>query len=135
MYNRTWAVVFLFSFHATVDLRHRSGMWIIFYFLYIPRRYRRSEPLYLFLLTFIYVYNTLLGLGKYFCFLGKLVLHSNTTPRGSVVGKIMYFIDIRSVGSLYHFIKGLIWFCKPCRNKPFFFSFQRRGTRSWKVIY
>ena len=78
MYNRPWAVVFLFSFHATVDLRHRLGMWIIFYFLYIPRRYHRSEPLYLFLLTFIYVYNTLLGLGKYFCFLGKLVLNSNT---------------------------------------------------------
>ena len=56
----------------------RLGMWIIFYFLYIPRRYHRSEPLYLFLLTFIYVYNTLLGLGKYFCFLGKLVLNSNT---------------------------------------------------------
>ena len=78
MYNRPWAVVFLFSFHATVDLRHRSGMWIIFYFLYIPRRHRRSEPLYLLMLTFIYVYNTLLGLGKYFCFLGKLVLNSNT---------------------------------------------------------
>ena len=43
MYNRPWAVVFLFFlFHAIVDLRHRSGMQTIFYFLNIPRRYGRS---------------------------------------------------------------------------------------------
>ena len=60
------------------------------------------------MLTFIYVYNTLLELGKYYCFLGKLVLHYSNTFQ--CLEKIMHSLEIKSEGSLNYFTKELRWF-------------------------
>ena len=82
------------------------------------------------MLTFIYVYNTLLELGKYYCFLGKLVLHYSNTFQ--CLEKIMHSLEIKSVGYLNYFTKELRWFCKPRRNSSFCCHLGRKGK---KVIY
>ena len=54
------------------------------------------------MLSFIYVYNTLLELGKYYCFLGKLVLHYSNTFQCLEKNYALFRNKICRLSELFH---------------------------------
>ena len=98
MYNRPWVIVFLFLFQAFADVRYRSGMQGISYFLNIPWWHRKFAKAWIkreiqLLKASIVVYLCIeytLGVRRIRLSLGKLVFHYNNTSRGSMLGKNMH---------------------------------------------
>ena len=102
MYNRPWVIVFLFLFQAFADVRHRSGMQRIFYFLNIPWWYRKFAKAWnkreiqllkasiIVSVNFYVCIEYTFGVRRIRLSLGKLVFHYNNTKRGSMLGKNMH---------------------------------------------